>query len=349
MFEVQSRNLKSSRYWYSQRDIIDMVPEYQRQGGVWSEEDESYLIDSIINDYDIPKLYLADFTSITTKLNEDKKRYAVIDGKQRLEAIFRFFDNEYALAANTTWVDHPTIKIAGLFYSDLQASHAELASKISEYPLPIMHVITDELERINQLFVRLNKGSSLTGAEKRNAMLGPVPKVIKRLSEHALFREYVRYQARRGQNLNAAAKLLRFELAGKPVDTKKVQLDEMVNSYETLKPNALQRASTKVNATLNAMAKIFQKRDPLLANQGSVPVYYLLVQNVGLDNVRLREFLVSFERELRATRRISEDRRPNDLVLYDNAARSTNDGGSYDVRLKTLRDRYAVFRASTST
>jgi hypothetical protein len=323
-----------------------MEPEYQRQGGVWSEEDESFLIDSIINDYDIPKLYLADFTSIATKLNEDKKRYAVIDGKQRLEALFRFFNNEYPLATNTTWVDNPKTQISGLFYSDLQASHADLASKIAEFPLPIMHVITDEVERINQLFVRLNKGSSLTGAEKRNAMLGPVPKVIRRLSEHVFFKEYVRYKAKRGQNLNAAAKLLRFELARKPVDTKKIQLDEMVNSHETLKPKELERASDKVNRTLGAMCGVFHKKDPLLANQGSLAVYYLFAQRVGRDNVNMRQFLVSFERELRATRRISEDRRPNDLVLYDNAARSTNDGGSYDIRLKTLLDRYAAYRAS---
>ena len=57
---------------------------------------------------------------------------------------------------------------------------------------------------------------------------------------------------------------------------------------------------------------------------------------------RLREFLLSFERELRTTRGVSDDRRPNDLVRYDNAARSTNDGRSYEVRLKTLLDRFTA-------
>jgi len=340
MFEVQSRNFRSARFWYSQREHIDMEPEYQRQGGVWSEADESFLIDSIINDYDIPKLYLADFTSITTNLNEEKKRYAVIDGKQRLEAIFRFFDNDYPLAANTRWVDRFEVNISGLYYSDLQSSHADLAAKIAEYPLPIMHVITDEIERINQLFIRLNKGSSLTGAEKRNAMIGPVPKIIRRLSDHIFFREYVRYQARRGQNLNAAAKLLRFELSGRPVDTKKIHLDEMVSSREKLKPQELEPAFQSVTNTLDAMCGVFQKKDPLLANQGSVPVYYLVVQRLGNNIQNLREFLVSFERELRETRRVAEANRPIDLVVYDNAARSTNDGGSYDVRVKILLDRY---------
>lgn len=32
-----------------------------RKGGIWSERDKAYLIDSIINGFDIPKFYLSDF------------------------------------------------------------------------------------------------------------------------------------------------------------------------------------------------------------------------------------------------------------------------------------------------
>ncbi len=42
---------------FADRDMILMDPVYQRQGEIWSLEKRQLLIDSIINRYDIPKLY----------------------------------------------------------------------------------------------------------------------------------------------------------------------------------------------------------------------------------------------------------------------------------------------------
>ena len=67
-----------------------MTPVYQRRGGLWSPKNKAFLIDSILNDFDIPKLYIADFTWGNTTLNHQSKAYAVIDGKQRFETIFDF-------------------------------------------------------------------------------------------------------------------------------------------------------------------------------------------------------------------------------------------------------------------
>lgn len=41
----------------SEYDVININPEYQRKGGVWTRQKKQLLIDSILNDYDIPKLY----------------------------------------------------------------------------------------------------------------------------------------------------------------------------------------------------------------------------------------------------------------------------------------------------
>ena len=62
-----------------------------------SASDKAYLIDSIINGFDVPKLYLADFQLGDSSLNVSKLPYAIIDGKQRLEAIFDFFDGTLVL------------------------------------------------------------------------------------------------------------------------------------------------------------------------------------------------------------------------------------------------------------
>jgi uncharacterized protein with ParB-like and HNH nuclease domain len=120
MFQVQAISPKSCRYWHVRRNEIDMDPEYQRAGGVWSQKDQSFLIDSILNDYDIPKLYLADFSTLPSELNEEKRSFAVIDGKQRLEAIFDFFDNALPLSKDFKLEGNLDMNLKGLLYKDIQ-------------------------------------------------------------------------------------------------------------------------------------------------------------------------------------------------------------------------------------
>ena len=48
-------------WWYNRRSSIDMNPPYQRRGRLWSASDKAYLVDSISNGFDVPKLYMADF------------------------------------------------------------------------------------------------------------------------------------------------------------------------------------------------------------------------------------------------------------------------------------------------
>ena len=62
-----------------------------------SPTDKAYLIDTILNGFDIPKIYLADFTWRDSPLNRKRLPYAIIDGKQRFEAIFDFFKGEVTL------------------------------------------------------------------------------------------------------------------------------------------------------------------------------------------------------------------------------------------------------------
>src|SRR4051812_31478322 len=85
-------NTNSVILTYLDREKVFMEPDYQRQSNVWSEEKKQLLIDSIINWFDIPKLYFHEFPE--SKLIEKKKRkYAVVDGKQRLLAIWGFINN----------------------------------------------------------------------------------------------------------------------------------------------------------------------------------------------------------------------------------------------------------------
>lgn len=220
-FHIRTMDPKPLTWWRSRKNKIDMSPPYQRRGRLWSKTDKAYLIDSIINGFDIPKLYMADFTvGENSKLNKNKLPYAIIDGKQRLEAIFDFFNNEVVLNEDFVLIANTKLKLGGLSYKDLVSNYYEVAELIDTYALTVMSVHASSEAPINELFVRLNRNKPLTGAEIRNAMTGPAPEIIRNITNHDFFSNNISFSVKRGADLNLAAKILSFEYEGKPVDTK---------------------------------------------------------------------------------------------------------------------------------
>src|SRR5688572_17814722 len=109
MFKIEPHQAQTLAWWYARRNRMDMDPPYQRKGRIWSIRDKQYLIDSIVNEYDIPKIYLADFSIFDSPLNSKRMLFAVVDGKQRLEAIFDFMENRMTLADQFLYESDPTL------------------------------------------------------------------------------------------------------------------------------------------------------------------------------------------------------------------------------------------------
>lgn len=340
--KVIAHENRTLSWWYSQRSKIDMDPPYQRRGRLWSEADKAYLIDSILNEYDIPKLYLADFTWGDSKLNLKKLSYAIIDGKQRLEAIFDFFDGNIVLNDDFVYLNKPELKLRGLGYKDLKGNYKEIADVFENYNLSVMSVLTSDKKLINELFVRLNRSKPLTGAEIRNAMAGPAPQVIRQISKHEFFTSNVRFEVKRGQDLNAAAKLLLFEYYTDFQDTKKQTLDKFVKDTTGQPREKLELSGRRVLDNLSEMNNIFLPNDNLLNSAGLIPVYYWFIRNTQESNYPyIRKFLVWFELQRRENRKLIK-KQPNSsrinmlFVEYDNYNRSTNNQQSHKERFRIL-------------
>jgi hypothetical protein len=338
------------RWWLNRLNQIDMSPGYQRHGNLWSESDKAYLVDSILNGFDVPKIYLADFTYGNSPLNEKSVPYAVIDGKQRLEAISDFFFGNIVLADTFTLLADKRLNLKGLGYKDLVANFPQVADRFDEYEIQVMSVITQNKELINDLFVRLNRSKPLTGAEIRNAVNAPVTRIIRDLAKHEFISSFAKFEKKRGQDRNLAAKIISFEYAGKPGATKKTDLDRFVIA-KSLTREALRKAFTMSVQVLNQMTEIFLPSDPLLASSGIIPVYYWFVRETDTSkHFLIRSFLIDFEAARRANRELIRDfvdsnKVDAQLSEYDIYNRSTNDTVSNEKRVEILNARFKEFSA----
>ena len=99
------------------REKIDVAPDYQRPGGVWSPSKKKLFIDSLLNGYDIPKVYLH---TLIGEHEKDGYEYSIIDGRQRMETIWEFLDNRFPLATDFKYFENDDVQAGGMLFSDLE-------------------------------------------------------------------------------------------------------------------------------------------------------------------------------------------------------------------------------------
>src|SRR5687768_4644739 len=63
---------------------LEMRPPFQRNP-VWTERQKGFLIDTILNGYPIPEIYMQDITN-----EGGEKKFVVVDGQQRITACLEF-------------------------------------------------------------------------------------------------------------------------------------------------------------------------------------------------------------------------------------------------------------------
>jgi len=337
----------SSIMWlYTERDKIQTDPDYQRNGGVWTLSKRQLLIDSILNDYDLPKLYLHELTVE----NGQDFQYAIIDGRQRLETIWQFMDDAFKLADDLEFKRSPDIILRGKKYSELASEFPRIKVKFDSFSLPIVLVRTedDELELIEEMFSRLNEASPLNAAEKRNALNGVFVEFINRISGHKFFSEKVKFGNQRYQHKEVAARILLTEYSIqtnlKLIDTKKVFLDDLAGDKYVPRELA-EQITEEVVEVLDQLCSIFENEDNALSAQGLMVVYYLLARKAIFQNetdLITRSKLIEFREALTENRKAAEENMENSIFDYLEFDRlnqqGTNDASSIRERTRILSE-----------
>ena len=130
-------------------------PDFQRRS-VWTSAAKVYLIDTILRHMPMPKIYLRTTIDPTTQTSVRD----VVDGQQRLRAIFEFADSKLLLTARAK-------EFSGLRYTDLSE---ELQNEFLAYTIAVEQLINANDDDVLETFARLNSYTvSLNKAELRHA------------------------------------------------------------------------------------------------------------------------------------------------------------------------------------
>lgn len=339
-FEVA--DLRGASVWtlYRMRDRIEVSPDYQRQGDVWTKDKRQLLIDTLINRFDIPKIYLHKFDrpKIVGSASYD---YAIVDGRQRLETMWSYIDGKFALPDDFEYYANLAVDARGMTYQDLAKHHPDIKTDFDTFQLNVITIETSDIDLIEEMFSRLNEAVPLTAAEKRNAWGGPIPKAIKDLAAAPFFKK-LKFLNKRYRHYDLALKFLISQERDSVVDTKKAYLDRYVLDRKSESRAKKVPAVKAAKETLSAMAEVFADGDPLLRSVGMIGLYFHLFR-MGLSepwgkNVT-RQALLAFDKAREKNRLVAEkdlSKSDYDLLEFDRYAQSPNDLYAVRFRLQVL-------------
>ena len=143
---------------------------YQRKL-VWSQQEKKDLVESIILKYPIPLILFA-------AIQPDK--YEIIDGMQRLNAIFGYIENHFSVQINNeakyfnipdyTFAQSQVTKKIVTPKTGVLFLNQEQVSAFISYPFPVTIFKTGSMDEINETFRRINStGRKLSPQEVRQA------------------------------------------------------------------------------------------------------------------------------------------------------------------------------------
>ena len=148
---------------YSVIEIIEMIErkelfvntDYQRGSGLWPDGPSSYFIDTILENFPFPKIYMFEYMDQSRR----RIRKEIVDGQQRIKTIVRFFNNEFKMKGDSN--------LAGLRYSELDD---EKQNSFLSYTVSVDVIRNANRSEILQMFRRMNAYTlPLNEAEKRHS------------------------------------------------------------------------------------------------------------------------------------------------------------------------------------
>lgn len=300
-----------------------------RKAEVWRKSQEQLLIDSMLTGIDIPKIYVREL---------DKDKWDAVDGQQRLRAILKFRNDGLELDPKDIRAD-----FAGKKFSDLSE---DMKDTFMDYQFDVVILQDATDEDVEDMFLRMQNGTTLKSAERRNVMPGKVKIFVQKLAKSPFFESCDFSNSGYAYN-DVAAQMLLLEMEGGPCYITDIHLDKM---YKKHKDSFSDRSddAKNVKKILGLLYKAFpDKENPHLEKYSVISLFLLfreLLENYAIKH-RITEigdwFIKVFEKERLEWQVIStesqefpDDKRKQEFLDYQRM------GGNYSDKIASFEYRH---------
>ena len=236
---------------------IDLQPDFQRDL-VWNKAKKQSLIDTILREWQFPPVFMV--------VPSTGETLDVLDGQQRLNAIVEFFDDGFEINGSIDPSDEKIKSLDGLRYSQLAK---EDRARFDRYSVRVFELTDYKEDEPYELFFRLNQGSALTPAEKRNTLYGPVRDQVRELvdlmNEKGVCIESIGFNNSRLAYHDVIARLL-YALNHRIINRKitDVMLVEFFRSGKSVDSDTYARADAAINKISSIIYRKVKLNKPTL-------------------------------------------------------------------------------------
>ena len=289
---------------YKRRDRYE-IPDWQREQ-VWSKGQKQKLIDSILRGWRLPKFYLV-------LTNSNPHEFEVVDGQQRLLAIWEFFDNELSLST-----DSDSLTGGARLYRDLPD---QLSDRFDDYEIDYDQIedASDE-EDLKEFFQRLQQGLPLTSSEKLNSIHSKLRDFCRILSEHRFFTHKTYVSPRRYGYFDIVAKVAALQIEGMDAGLRYDDLRATFEAQQSFSDSSI--VAKRLSQTLDTLDLIFTERDTRLRNRTIVQSLSTFVSSMTSIKIAarragdLKAFVDFFLDELGRQVEMGQDATDKDFIQF---------------------------------
>ncbi|MGA2770134.1 MAG: DUF262 domain-containing protein [Bryobacteraceae bacterium] len=308
---------------FRRRDRYE-IPDWQR-AEVWDDAKKQRLIDSILRGWKLPKFYF---------VKASAEEYEVVDGQQRLLAIFEFCSNDLPLSGDSTK------RFGGSLYRELPPKVADSFDDF-EIEYDVIEGATDE--ELKEFFQRLQAGLPLTSSEKLNAVHSRLRDYCRSASRHPFFTETIAIPDTRYSHFDIVAKVATIEIEGPETGLRFDDIKDVFESHRNFSHTSA--VANRIRAALDFLHRAFNGNGAALRTRTVVQSLISLTckliatgRSKGLER-HIRKFFEAFTGELAQQVEMGQAASDSDYLTFQRSVNANIKGGAktrHEILLRKL-------------